>query len=114
MIDTILETLQPELLQLSRRVHANPELAFDEYQASAWTADLAEQHGFVVTRGLAGLPGRLLRMLQMASVLGERQIGILAGHASILPRSFTQSPALAAPCSYVHSRAAQGSAGFRF
>jgi amidohydrolase len=49
-------SLEAEMLELSQRVHAAPELAFHEHQASAWTAEMAERHGFVVTRGLAGLP----------------------------------------------------------
>ncbi|MGH2417496.1 MAG: M20 family metallopeptidase, partial [Candidatus Limnocylindria bacterium] len=37
------------------RVHANPEIAFEERQASAWTAELLERHGFQVTRTAGGL-----------------------------------------------------------
>ncbi|MEX2227609.1 MAG: M20 family metallopeptidase [Dehalococcoidia bacterium] len=45
-----------ELVALSMRIHANPELAFHEVQASAWLADFLEKEHFEVTRGIAGLP----------------------------------------------------------
>jgi len=47
--------VMPEALELSHRVHANPEIAFEERGASAWTAELLERHGFVITRPAGGL-----------------------------------------------------------
>ncbi|MGH2401254.1 MAG: amidohydrolase [Candidatus Limnocylindria bacterium] len=44
-----------DALDLSHRVHANPEIAFEERQASAWTAEMLERHGFEVTRPVGGL-----------------------------------------------------------
>ena len=35
-----------EILELSHRIHANPEEAFEEHQAAAWIADSLRQHGF--------------------------------------------------------------------
>jgi len=54
-ITTIVSDLLPEALDLSHRVHANPEIAYEERQASSWTAELLERHGFEVTRPVAGL-----------------------------------------------------------
>jgi amidohydrolase len=45
----------PEALELSHRVHATPEIAFEERQASRWTAELLERHGFDVTAPAGGL-----------------------------------------------------------
>jgi amidohydrolase len=45
----------PEALELSHRVHAAPEIAFEERQASRWTAELLERHGFQVTAPAGGL-----------------------------------------------------------
>jgi amidohydrolase len=42
--------------QLARRIHANPELKFEEKQASVWLADAVEQAGVKVERGVGGLP----------------------------------------------------------
>jgi len=44
------------LLGLSHRIHAHPELAFEEERASAWVAEVLDAAGFSVERGAAGLP----------------------------------------------------------
>jgi amidohydrolase len=44
------------LVRLSRRIHGNPELAFQEVQASAWLADYLGANGFQVQRGACDLP----------------------------------------------------------
>ena len=54
-IATIVSDVLPEALDLSHRVHANPEIAYEERQAASWTAELLERHGFDVTRPVAGL-----------------------------------------------------------
>lgn len=38
-----------EATDLSHRVHAHPEIAFEEREAARWTAELMERHGFDVT-----------------------------------------------------------------
>lgn len=45
-----------ELIELSLRIHANPELAFQETQACAWLTEYLGKNGFEVTAGIAGLP----------------------------------------------------------
>ena len=45
-----------ELIELSHFIHAHPELGYVEFQSSEAVADLAEQNGFVVERGIASLP----------------------------------------------------------
>jgi amidohydrolase len=49
------ESVVPDALDLSHRVHATPEIAFQERQASAWTAELLARHGFKVTSPVGGL-----------------------------------------------------------
>lgn len=44
------------LIDLSRRIHANPELRFEEERASLWLAEYLESIGFRVDRGAYGLP----------------------------------------------------------
>ena len=50
------DRLRPELLEVSRFLHAHPELAFEEVQAAAFLARTMEEHDFSVERGVAGLP----------------------------------------------------------
>lgn len=49
------DRLSPELLQISRSLHANPELAFEEYQATELLIRTLEEHGFSLERGVARL-----------------------------------------------------------
>jgi len=51
----VVEAVLPEALDLSHRVHATPEIAFQERQAAAWTAELLARHGFEVTAPAGGL-----------------------------------------------------------
>src|SRR5688572_26433200 len=44
------------LVDLSHRIHAHPELAFDEVQSSAWCADVLDSAGLAVERGVCDLP----------------------------------------------------------
>lgn len=44
------------LVELSHSIHANPELSFEEVQASNWCADILEDAGFVLERGICDLP----------------------------------------------------------
>ncbi len=50
------DRLRPELLEVSRFLHAHPELAFEEIQAAAFLTRTMEAHDFSVERGVAGLP----------------------------------------------------------
>lgn len=45
-----------ELRDIALRIHANPELAFKEFQASAWLTEYLEQNGFTVSRGIYDMP----------------------------------------------------------
>jgi metal-dependent amidase/aminoacylase/carboxypeptidase family protein len=44
------EAHRDEILELSHRIHANPEPAFEEHLASALVAETLARHGFEVTR----------------------------------------------------------------
>ncbi|HLA17925.1 MAG TPA: M20 family metallopeptidase [Dehalococcoidia bacterium] len=44
-----------ELVDVSRQIHAKPELAMEEREAAALLADRLEKHGFQVERGALGL-----------------------------------------------------------
>lgn len=38
--------------ELSLKIHANPELSFQEHRAAGWITETLESHGFSITRGL--------------------------------------------------------------
>ncbi len=51
-----LDELAPGLVELSHRIHAHPEVGFEEERAAAWCAEALEAAGFDVDRGVADLP----------------------------------------------------------
>jgi amidohydrolase len=55
-IDRAVDACAGDLLALSRRIHAHPELRFEEHKASGWLADFLVQRGHRVERGIAGMP----------------------------------------------------------
>ncbi len=55
-IDHAVDACADDLLALSRRIHAHPELRFEEHKASGWIADFLVGRGLAVERGLAGMP----------------------------------------------------------
>src|SRR5512144_770588 len=50
------DRLADELERISHRIHANPELCFEEHKAAGWLADFLAEQGAVVERGVGGLP----------------------------------------------------------
>ncbi len=50
------DRLEPDLLAVSRFLHAHPELAYEEHQAADLLTGVLEEQGFAVTRGAADLP----------------------------------------------------------
>jgi amidohydrolase len=54
-IEQAVDRLSDELESLSRRIHDNPELAYQEVKASGWLADFLAGHAFQVERAVAGV-----------------------------------------------------------
>jgi amidohydrolase len=50
------ESSRESLIALSHRIHAHPELGFEEEQASAWLCESLADAGFSVEKGICGLP----------------------------------------------------------
>jgi amidohydrolase len=48
--------LRSRVLELSHRIHANPEVGFEEVKAAAWISEILSEAGFEVTAGFCGLP----------------------------------------------------------
>jgi len=51
-----IDEIHDSLIDLSHRIHANPEIGFEEEKSSAWAADALEQGGLTVERGACDLP----------------------------------------------------------
>src|SRR5947209_19636425 len=49
-------SLRNNLIELSHRIHAHPELGFEEEKASQWLAESLANAGFAVQQGVAGMP----------------------------------------------------------
>lgn len=58
-IDDAVLREKESLQKLSRDIHANPELRFEEHKAAGWIAELLRARGFTVEQGLAGMPTAL-------------------------------------------------------
>jgi amidohydrolase len=58
------DSIADMLIQTSLTLHANPEIAFEEYESMALLADLAEEYGFQVQRGVAGLETAFLAQVE--------------------------------------------------
>ncbi len=72
-----------EILDLSHRIHANPEPAFEEHEAAAWCAEVLKAHGFEVE-----LPAGRLATAVRATRRGGRggaspRIGVLAEYDAL-------------------------------
>jgi amidohydrolase len=52
----IVDQLAPRLIELSHRIHAHPELQFEEVKASAWLAEFLGDEGLGVELGACGMP----------------------------------------------------------
>src|SRR5215467_10864713 len=55
-----LESALPGLVDLSHRIHATPELMFEEEKAAAWLGEALDAAGFAVERGVCDLPTAFL------------------------------------------------------
>lgn len=67
------------LLDLSHRIHANPEIRFEETQSSKWVADALKAAGFSVSIGIADLPTAFIARFGTGSL----NIGICAEYDAL-------------------------------
>lgn len=96
-IDQAVAACEGELLSLARRIHAQPELRFEEHKASQWLAELLAKHGHSVERGLAGME----TALRARSGRGGPSVAILAEYDAL--------PVIGHACG--HNLIAAGAAG---
>ena len=55
LIGQAVDRLADDLESISRKIHGNPELAYQEVKAAGWLADFLAAQGFKVERGVAGV-----------------------------------------------------------
>lgn len=70
---------RPGLLALSHRIHAHPELGFEEDHASSWLCDSLTDAGFAVEKGICQLPTAFRARVGS----GPLHIGICAEYDSL-------------------------------
>jgi amidohydrolase len=82
-VATAVEGARDEIVDLSHRIHANPEPAFEEHQAAAWVADALRAHGFDVEHP-AGSLATAVRATRRGARGGDGpRIGILAEYDAL-------------------------------
>ncbi len=99
----VAEQLQPTLVELSRAIHADPELCFEEVHAAQRVGDLLTESGFDVERGPHDLPtavrGRVgsgpLSIVICAEYDALPAVGHACGHNLIAAASLGAGMALA-------------------
>jgi amidohydrolase len=80
-----IDTRSRQLGELSRKIHANPEEAFQEFKAAAWLTEYLEENGFSVEKGICKLPtafrGRYGTGEPVIAILAEYDALPKLGHA---------------------------------
>lgn len=72
-----------EILELSHRIHANPEPAFEELRAAEWVADAVERHGYAVEHPAGRLETAVRGVLRGGLGGDGPRIGILAEYDAL-------------------------------
>ena len=79
-LDAAVDAEARSLGELALKIHASPELRFEEHKAAAWIGELVENRGFEVERGLAGMP---TSFRARAGKSGGPKIAILAEYDAL-------------------------------
>lgn len=74
-----LESLRSRIIDLSHKIHANPEEGFKETKAAAWISEMLSEAGFEVIMGICDLPTAFLAKAGKGSL----HIGICAEYDAL-------------------------------
>jgi amidohydrolase len=77
------EAARDAILELSHRVHANPEAAFEEHQAAAWVAEAVARAGFAVQHPAGSLATAIRGTITGGRGADGPRIGILAEYDAL-------------------------------
>jgi len=99
-----IDDLRATLVELSRKIHAHPEVKFEEHKASRWLAETAAEAGFDVEQPIGGLetafrasyrgPKEGLTIAYLAEYDALPKLGHACGHNLIGPASLGAALAL--------------------
>jgi amidohydrolase len=82
-IASVVEAHRDEILELSHRIHAHPEPAFEEHQAARWVAEAVARHGYAVEHPAGRLPTAVRARLPGGRGTDGTRIGILAEYDAL-------------------------------
>lgn len=82
-IAAAVEANRTEILELSHRIHANPEPAFEERQAAGWVAETVARHTFAVEHPVGSLATAVRGRLAGGRGGDRPRIGILAEYDAL-------------------------------
>jgi amidohydrolase len=82
-IAAAVEAARAEILDLSHRIHANPEPAFEEHQAATWVAEVLRNHGFDVEHPAGSLATAVRATRHGGRGADGPRIGILAEYDAL-------------------------------
>ena len=77
------EAARSEILDLSHKIHANPEPAFEEHQAATWIAEVLRGHGFEVEHPAGSLATAIRAVCPGGRGGDGPRIGILAEYDAL-------------------------------
>src|SRR5438876_11000219 len=105
LVGPVVDRLAGDLEKLSRQIHDNPELGYQEIKAAAWLTEFLDKQGFKVERGVAGVETALRGTIETGegptiAILCEYDalpgIGHACGHNVIATAGVGAGAALAA------------------
>ncbi|MDA1001437.1 MAG: M20 family metallopeptidase, partial [bacterium] len=89
-VSGILDSLLPRLYQISDHIFQNPEIGYEEENASAWLTSFLEDNGFSVERGAGGI----------STAFKARASGIEAGPSIGIISEYDALPGLGHACGH--------------
>jgi len=78
-----IEDARDEILDLSHRIHANPEPAFEERQAATWVAEAIARHGYAVEHPVGSLETAVRGRITGGLGPDGPRIGVLAEYDAL-------------------------------
>ena len=82
-IAAAVEAARDEIIDLSHRIHADPEPAFEEHHAAGWVAEILARHGYDVVHPAGSLATAVRATLQGGRAGDGPRIGILAEYDAL-------------------------------